>query len=109
MGSYTSWNAGGHALRVVKADGRIFTVAGNGTSGNRDGIGTQAQLNASKHLCVDADDVVYIADDQNRSIRKYDPRTRKLTTILGAGQGEPSVRLSHPHGVCVEKDQLYVV
>ena len=100
---------GGHALRVVRPDGKIFTVAGNGTPGSDDGVGTAARLNASKHLCVDDRGVVFIADDQSRRIRRYDPVTRQVTTVLGAGQGVPAVTLSHPHGVCVENGQLIVV
>ena len=58
---------------------------------------------------IDSQDNVIIADDQNGAIRKYDPETQTLTTVLGRGVGEPAVRLNRPHGVCVEKDKLYVV
>ena len=36
---------GGHALRVVRLDGRIYTVAGNGEKGNSDGGGSAARFN----------------------------------------------------------------
>jgi len=44
---------GGHALRVVRPDGRIYTVAGNGEKGNSDGIGSAARFNGPKHICAD--------------------------------------------------------
>lgn len=100
---------GGHALRVVTRDGKIRTVAGTGQRGYRDGPALQAQLGSPKHLCVDADDNVIIADDQNRAIRKYNAKDRTLTTILGRGVGTPPVQLSRPHGVCIEQGKLYVV
>lgn len=100
---------GGHALRVVSTDGRIQTVAGNGKPGYRDGPGTAAQFNSPKHLCVNSDGIVFIADDQNAAIRKFDPATQMVTTVVGRGRGEPTVRLQRPHGVCIEGGDLFVV
>jgi len=99
----------GHSLRLVDRDGTIRTVAGTGTRGNRDGPALQAELDSPKHLCVDDEDNVIIADERNALIRKYDPQKRTLTTILGQGRGTPAVQLSKPHGVCIEKGLLYVV
>jgi sugar lactone lactonase YvrE len=100
---------GGHALRVVSPAGKIRTVAGTGKAGRADGPALSAQLNGPKHLCFDAADNVYIADEQNRLIKKYDPRKKTLTTVLGDGKSNPPVRLSRPHGVCVRNGQLYIV
>lgn len=100
---------GGHALRVVETDGAIRTVAGTGEAGFRDGPALEAQLNGPKHLAVAPDDSVYIADDVNGAIRRYDPETKTVSTVLGRGFGHPSLTLLHPHGVCVEGDTLYVV
>jgi sugar lactone lactonase YvrE len=99
----------GHALRVIQPNGRIFTVAGTGKPGALDGKALEAQLNSPKHLCVDDADNVFIADDQNQAIRKYDPRAETLTTVLGRGIGQPAIQLSRPHGVCFEQGKLYVV
>ena len=99
----------GNALRVVQPDGRIYTVAGSGTQGFRDGAALEAEFGSPKHVCVDDQDNVYIADDANSAIRKFDPRTKTVTTILGRGFGEEKLQLSQPHGVCWEKDWLYVL
>lgn len=99
----------GHALRRVSPNGVIQTVAGTGKKGNRDGPALNAQLNAPKHLCIDKNDCVYIADEANGLIRKYDPRAKMLVTVLGRSQGSPPVKLSMPHGVCIHKEKLYVV
>ena len=100
---------GGHALRAVTPDGTIRTVAGTGQRGFRDGPALEAQLNSPKHICLDAAGNVYIADDANEAIRKYDPRSKTLTTVVGRGVGKPAVQLSKPHGVCIENGTLYVV
>lgn len=101
---------GGHALRVVTPDGRIRTVAGTGKAGRADGPALEAQLKSPKHVAIDANDNVIIADDQNASIRLYDPRKKTLTSILGKGVAKPKRGLSRPHGVCVHVDgSIYIV
>lgn len=100
---------GGHALRAVTPDGKIQTVAGTGKNGYRDGSAMEAQFGSPKHVCVDDEDCVYIADDLNKAIRKFNPRTETVTTVVGRGHGKPCVELLHPHGVCFEDGALYVV
>ena len=96
---------GGHALRVVRPNGKIYTVVGTGKKGKKDGPGKKATLGAPKHICVDDQDNVYIADEANDLIRKYDPKTGQVSTVLGHGK----VKLDYPHGVTWEKGKLYVV
>ncbi|MBC8325317.1 MAG: hypothetical protein H8E27_06790 [Verrucomicrobia subdivision 3 bacterium] len=95
----------GHALRVVRSNGKIYTVVGTGKKGRKDGSGKQATLGAPKHICVDDKDNVYIADEANDLIRKFDPKTGQVSTVLGHGK----VKLDYPHGVTWEKGRLYVV
>lgn len=103
---------GGHALRVVDEQGVIRTVAGTGKAGS-EGVGgpaLKAAMNGPKHLCVDADDSVLIADTENHRILRYVPKTEKLELIAGTGKkgsgglgGDPlKVELSQPHGVTVQ-------
>lgn len=100
---------GGNTLRVVRTDGTIHTVAGNGQRGFKDGPAREAQFGSPKHICVDSADNIYVADDQNKAIRRYTPTTNTVSTVLGRGHGHPNIKLLHPHGVCWEKDNLYVV
>ena len=115
---------GGHALRVVDGEGRIRTVAGTGKAGKQDGAGAPgapgasgvvtssphaaapggaASMNGPKHLCVDRDDNVIIADAENHLIRKYDAKAGTLVTL-------PITGLARPHGVTARPDgSLYVV
>lgn len=100
---------GGHALRIVTPDGRIRTVAGTGRQGHRDGPAPEALFGAPKHLCLGENGVVYIADDQNHAVRKYDPHSNTVTTVLGHAPGDRSTRLKNPHGVTWKAGRLYVV
>ena len=99
---------GGQALRVVDTDGEIRTVAGTGKRGHDDGPAMQATFGSPKHICVDDHDNVFIADDQNKAIRKYDPQSKTVSTVLGEKHGDTRIQLSHPHGVTWQQGSLYV-
>ena len=99
----------GNALRVVRSDGSIHTVAGTGEKGHQDGPALEASFGSPKHVCTDDGGRVYVADDQNGAIRRDDPKTKRVETILGQGKGDTKIRLLHPHGVCFHEGMLYVV
>ncbi len=110
----------GHALRVVGRDGRIRTVvnaAGIKGAAGDGGPALAATLNGPKHLCIDRDDSVLIADAENHLIRRYAPTTGLITRVAGTGRkgaagigGPPeSCELNRPHGVTVGPDgTLYI-
>jgi DNA-binding beta-propeller fold protein YncE len=108
----------GHALRVVDAKGRIRTVVGTGMAGaTGDGSdASKATLNGPKHLCVDGDGNVIIADTENHLIRKYLPKEGKIVRVAGTGKkgsaglgGPPTeAELWQPHGVTVHDGTLYI-
>jgi alpha-tubulin suppressor-like RCC1 family protein/sugar lactone lactonase YvrE len=68
----------------------VSTLAGseNGEWGHRDGIASQARFNAPSAVAVGADGTVYIADSNNRIIRKLSP-TGVVTTLAGGGPWGP--------------------
>jgi sugar lactone lactonase YvrE len=109
----------GHALRVVDGDGKIRTVVGTGKPGasGDGGPARQATLNGPKHLCIDRDGSVLIADTENHLIRRYTPNDGKLARVAGtskkgtAGVGGPpdKLELNQPHGVYVRPSgELYI-
>jgi hypothetical protein len=51
-----------HVVRVVTADGRVLTVAGDGTYGLREGAGAQAQLGLPTDVWHDGQAGLYVAD-----------------------------------------------
>lgn len=110
---------GGHALRVVDVDGTIQTVVGTGTKGNTGdgGPGLEATMSGPKHLCLDRDGSIVIADTDNHVIRRYDPTTKLITRIAGTGQtGKTGIGavplqldMNQPHGVYVHpRGDLYI-
>lgn len=102
----------GNALRVVDKEGRISTVVN--ASGKKGGEGDggpalAATMNGPKHLCIDKDDSVLIADAESHLIRRYVPATGKIERVAGTGVkgsegvgGDPlKCQLARPHGVTV--------
>src|SRR5262249_10243124 len=98
-------------LRVVEPSGTIRTLAGTGKAGHSGdgGDARLATLNGPKHLAVDLEGNVLIADTENHVIRKYLPHDGRIMHVAGAGKkgaagvgGLPNqVELSQPHGVYV--------
>lgn len=112
---------GGNALRVVEKTGHIRTVVN--ASGKKGGEGDggpalEATMNGPKHLCVDKDDSVIIADAEAHLVRRYVPATGKIERIAGTGKhgsagvgGDPrQCQLARPHGVTIKPDtgELYI-
>ncbi len=100
---------GGHALRVVDAAGKIRTVAGTGKAGMGLGPAREAALNGPKHLCLDRDGTVLIADTENHRIVRFHPMNNTLSLVAGTGKrgqslgnGDPrQAEFNRPHGVSV--------
>lgn len=102
----------GHALRVVSPDGRIRTVVNASGKKGAEGDGgpaLQATMSGPKHLCIDRDGSVLIADAENHLIRRYLPASGRLVRVAGTGKrgaagvgGDPlQCELARPHGVTV--------
>ena len=77
---------GHQRIRKVDLNGVITTVAGTGTQGysGDGGPATKAQLWRPSGVAVDAAGNLYIADTNNRRIRKVDP-SGTITTLAGTG------------------------
>jgi len=103
---------GGNALRVVAPDGKIRTVMGAEGKKGTDGVGgpaLQAQMNGPKHVSIDKDGSVLIADTENHRVLRYIPGKEVVELVAGTGKrgnsdggGDPKkVEFSQPHGVIV--------
>ena len=119
LGNLYILERGGNALRMVDKDGIIKTIVGMGKSGNK-GVGGPAlntELNGPKHLCVDNDGTVLIADTENHRVLRYHPKTELTSLVAGTGKkgtsgldGPPEkVELFQPHGVQISpKGELFI-
>lgn len=102
----------GNAVRAVDRALHIRTVVGTGRPGPVTDTcpAREATLRSPKHLCIDRDGGVLIADSDNHSIRKYLPREERVVRIAGTGTagaggvgGAPDkLHLNQPHGVYVD-------
>jgi hypothetical protein len=63
--------------------GKVFTLAGAGTPGFRDGVGAAAQFNKPQGVAVDLARNVYVADTGNHCIRRVLP-DGTTTTFAGS-------------------------
>jgi hypothetical protein len=96
------------------ADGAVHTLAGGGrnlfTFGDRDGVGPEAQLQHPLGVAF-SDGALYVADTYNHKLKRVDPQTGAVTTLLGGGRGSSDgadPRFYEPGGVAFANGTLYV-
>ena len=65
-------------IRKISSNGMVSTIAGSGTTGFMDGIGTSTKFSAPDGIFVDATGVVYVGDSNNNRIRKITPLSVSL-------------------------------
>jgi DNA-binding beta-propeller fold protein YncE len=100
---------GGHTLRVVDSKGKIRTIAGTGKAGMGTGKSLESAMNGPKHLCIDRDGTVLIADTENHRIVRFNPKDNTIALVAGTGKkgktlgdGDPlKADFNQPHGVIV--------
>jgi sugar lactone lactonase YvrE len=104
--------------KVSAATGVISTVAGNGSYGyaGDGGAATSAELNEPQAIAVDGGGNLYIADTNNRVIRKV-AANGIISTVAGTGSygyagdggAATSAELSSPYGIAVDAaGNLYI-
>jgi streptogramin lyase len=104
----------GNAIYRIDSKAKtIHLVAGTGEKGNTGdgGPAKLAKLNGPKGISAAPDGTFYIADTENHTIRRIDPKSGTITTVAGTGQrgdgpdGDPlGCKLSRPHGIHVGRD-----
>src|SRR5579872_2071169 len=107
---YLALREGNAVYRIDVRAGRIYHFAGTGEKGysGNGGPALQAKLSGPKGISCAPNGDVYIADTESHTIRRIDPKTGIIITVVGTGErgdgpdGDPlHCRLSRPHGVFV--------
>ncbi|MDD2915134.1 MAG: choice-of-anchor D domain-containing protein [Gallionella sp.] len=103
-----------HIIRkIVIASGAVTTLAGSGTVGAADGIGTGASFNTPYGITTTGTNL-YVADTYNHKIRKIVIASGEVTTLAGSGtigatDGIGTAALFNaPYGITADGTNLYV-
>ena len=105
-----------HRIRMVKSTGRVTTIAGSGTAGYADGIGTSVKFsfNAYSDLTCDSLGNVYVADSSNHVIR-FINSIGVVSTFAGrastAGSSDGAgtwAKFNYPYGVAIDTTGSYM-
>lgn len=102
-GSFYILERNGNSLRHVDSSGKVRTLV-------------SGSLNGPKHACLDRDGSVIIADAESHLIRRFDPKTSRLTIIAGTGKKGATLtddaltsELNRPHGVTIAPDGRLII
>jgi hypothetical protein len=103
-----------YLIRKISPDGLVSTLAGSGEPGWLDGAGTAARFNGPDGIALAPSGDLYVADADNRRIRKVAP-DGTVTTVAGSGQPgtrdgpAASAQFLYPTGVAVDQaGTLYI-
>ena len=69
-----------HRIRKINSMGIVTTIAGSGSGGFTDGLGTSARFNRPSGIAIDASGIIYVADRYNHRIRTVSA-SGQVTTI----------------------------
>ena len=100
--------------------GTVRYIVGQGMGRDRfagdGGLATQALLNFPSAVAVDHTGALFIADTLNHRVRRVDPQTGKIETVVGTGQTKWSgdgglgiaTTLNEPVALAIHGTQLYI-
>lgn len=107
-----------HRVRVINADGLIYTLAGTGLPGyNGDGVpAVDARLSYPGKLQIDSRGRIYIGDYYNNRVRRVEP-DGLIFTVAGNGKsGEEGddgpaedATLLNPHALLLDADKSLII
>src|SRR5439155_12114384 len=98
-----------HTIRKISPSGEVTTLAGKADNrGSEDGTGTAARFFSPTSVAVDSAGILYVADNDNATIRKITP-AGDVTTLAGTagnigsadGTG-PTAQFYFPYGLAVD-------
>ncbi len=98
----------GARIRSIATDGTVSTVAGTGVGGFTDGGVAVAQFNNALDAVIDSEGNIFVADRNNRRIRKITLGTGGswATAVVStvAGNGTTTGTIVYPISLAIDKD-----
>jgi sugar lactone lactonase YvrE len=105
-------DTGNHVIRRIWVDGNVTTIAGlPQTPGSTDGSTAVARFNKPRSLALGKDDVIYVADYNNCSIREFWNVHKVVFNLIGHPEscGLDRYSLSSPDSITADlSDTLFV-
>ncbi|MCG6135653.1 MAG: redoxin domain-containing protein [Nostoc sp. LLA-1] len=88
-------DSGHNRLVMSNYEGEILHIIGTGKPGLNDGAYNQAQFFAPQGMAFDqANEILYVADTENHTLRKVDLKNQIVETIAGTGEQSRNI---YPH------------
>jgi DNA-binding beta-propeller fold protein YncE len=109
---YLVLREGNAVYRIDMRARTIHHIAGTGVTGyaGDGGPAVQAQLSGPKGIAIAPDGRVFINDTESHTVRRIDPQTGVIDTVIGNGtrgdgpDGAPrSCLLARPHGIFIDR------
>ena len=101
-------------IRGIDSDGNVYTIAGTGEGGDKDGPGNEATFMYPSGLAIRDDGTIIVSDMYNHKIRRIDP-DGNVFTIVGTGEegdidgpGNEST-FYYPYGIAIRNDGTIIV
>ena len=103
-------------ILVADIEGNVSLVVGGAGAGFEDGDAAAARFNQPQGVAIDGD-AIYVADNENHTVRRIDLPAGEVRTIAGTGEqarmlpdGQPAreTALSSPWDVAVRGSRLYI-
>jgi NHL repeat len=104
----------GSSVRTITADGTVRTLAGGADKGFRDGRALEARFNGASGVAVGTAGDIYVADSDNRRIRKITLQG-EVSTVAGTGRrgtengSALKATFADPVGVALGRDGILYV
>ena len=76
---------GNRSIRKITPAGLVTTIAGGVSGGSADGNGAAASFNGVRGVAVDSSGNIFVADEDNSTIRKITP-SGEVTTLAGSAE-----------------------